>query len=207
MTPRPGPSRRLALGALAVLGVGALALTQLPERAFGQMMMRGGAMAGHGMGAGMHSAAGPHDEVNMPGLQGLNATPEESAELAAMFRNFDKLSRTVENLPNGIRTITTASDPELMDVLVSHVTGMIGRVEAGDDPQIFIQSPTLDIFFARGDRIDTDIEVTDAGIVVVQTSDDPEVVTALHTHAAEVSDMAQRGMAAVHEMMMERMGR
>ena len=33
-------------------------------------------------------------------------------------------------------------------------------------------------------------------------SPDPEVVAALHTHAAEVSDMADRGMQAVHERMM-----
>jgi hypothetical protein len=31
-------------------------------------------------------------------------------------------------------------------------------------------------------------------------------VTALQTHAAEVSDMAARGMQAVHEMMMKRGG-
>ena len=79
-----------------------------------------------------------------------------------------------------------------------------GRVEAADDPQIFIQSPTLDIFFERGDRIETEIEVTDDGIVVVQTSDDPELVAAMHTHAAEVSAMADHGMQAVHEMMMTR---
>jgi len=40
--------------------------------------------------------------------------------------------------------------------------------------------------------------------VVVQTSDDPEVVVALQTHAAEVSDMVDRGMQAVHEAMMRR---
>jgi hypothetical protein len=67
-----------------------------------------------------------------------------------------------------------------------------------------IQSPTLDIFFARGDRISTEIDVTDEGIIVVQTSEDPEVVAALHLHAAEVTDMADRGMEAVHEAMMKR---
>ena len=94
-----------------------------------------------------------------------------------------------------------------MATLVSHVVGMIGRVEKGDDPQIVIQSPTLDIFFARGAGITSTIDVGDEGIVVVQTSDDPEIVAALQTHAAEVSAMADRGMAAVHEMMMKRAGR
>ena len=81
---------------------------------------------------------------------------------------------------------------------------MINRVEEGDDPKIFIQSPTLDILFERRDQIKTEIETTEEGIVVVQTSDDSEVVKALHTHAAEVTDMANRGMQAVHESMMKR---
>lgn len=136
-------------------------------------------------------------------LKGENATPEESAELAAMFRAFKTMSRQVTNLPDGIRTVTRSSDPAVMANLVSHVTGMIGRVQNGQDPKIFIQSETLDIFFARGQGITSSIDVTDDGIVVVQTSNDPEVVAALHTHAAEVSDMAARGMQAVHERMMK----
>ncbi|WP_323769476.1 hypothetical protein [Antarctobacter sp.] len=154
-----------------------------------------------------HGADGTgHDEMTMPGLRGLDASPEESAELAVMFRNFQKIERSVTNLPNGIRTVTTSSDPEVMDILVSHVAGMIGRVDEGRDPQVFIQSPTLDIFFARGDEIETEIEITEEGIVVIQTSEAPEMVDALQVHAAEVSDMAARGMAAVHEMMMRRAG-
>ena len=156
-------------------------------------------MQGHGHGAG-HM----HDMVNMPGLQGENATPEESAEIAVLFRNFQTMTREVETLPNGIRTVTRSSDPAVMEALVSHVIGMIDRVETGDDPKIRIQSPTLDIFFARGDRLVTEIDIADAGIIVTQTTDDPELVAALHLHAAEVTAMAERGMHAVHEMMMQR---
>jgi len=163
-------------------------------------------MAGH-MGGHMHGADGMgHDEVTMPGLRGLNASPEESAEIAGMFRGFETFSRDVTLLPNGIRTVTTSSDPEVMAQLVSHVTGMIERVSNKDNPQIFIQSPTLDIFFERGDEITSDIEITDAGIVVTRTAEDRELIAALHTHAGEVSAMAERGMQAVHEMMMQRAG-
>lgn len=178
----------LALAAAVGLGAGAT------------YVIMSGHMGGHGGGFG-HDRGMQHDEVNMPGLRGENATPEESAELAVMFRNFETITREVENLPNGIRTVTRSSDPEAMDALVSHVVGMIDRVGRLDDPQIAIQSPTLDIFFERGEGITSDIEVTDDGIVVVQTSEDPEVVAAMHTHAAEVTAMADRGMAAVHDMM------
>jgi hypothetical protein len=183
-------STRKVIAALVILGVvGAGTLFYVRGPAMMQMM-------GHADGTG-------HDEVNMPGLKGENATAEESAELAVMFRNFKSMIRNVQNLPDGIRTVTKSSDPTVMANLVAHVTGMIGRVEKGQDPKIIIQSKTLDIFFARGQGITSNIEVTDEGIVVVQTSKDREVVAALHAHAAEVSDMAARGMQAVHERMMK----
>lgn len=152
-----------------------------------------------GHGADMHQ----HDEATMPGLIGENASAEESAEIALMFRNFDTITREVENLPNGIRTVTRSSDVAVMDALVSHSVGMIDRVGQRDDPKIRIQSPTLDIFFLHGDEIISHVEMTDDGLVVIQTSENPDIVAALQTHAAEVTQMADRGMAAVHEMMME----
>ncbi|WP_240686447.1 hypothetical protein [Aliiroseovarius marinus] len=164
------------------------------------------AQMNHGHGH-LHGADGTgHDEMRMPGLRGENATPEESQELAILFRNFRTLERVVENLPDGIRTVTRSTNPEVMEVLVSHVVGMVDRVERQDDPKIIIQSPTLDIFFDRAETISNTIEVTDEGIVVTQTSDDPDVVNALQLHAQEVSAMASQGMHAVHMMMMQRAG-
>jgi hypothetical protein len=93
-----------------------------------------------------------------------------------------------------------------MAVLVSHIVGMVDRVARGDDPEIFIQCSTLDILFARGAEMQSQIDVTEEGIVVVRTSTDPEVVAALHTHATEVPDMADRGMQAVHDAMAQRAG-
>lgn len=180
----------LAASIPTVIAVGAVA----------QNSMHGAAAGQHGHGA---DGTG-HDTATMPGLRGLDATDQESAELAMLFNNFETITREVTNLPNGIRTVTNSTDGEVMDALVSHVAGMIGRVEELRDPQILIQSPTLDIFFMRGEGITNEIDVTDAGIIVVQTSDDPELVDALQVHAAEVSAMADRGMDAVHEMMMNR---
>lgn len=199
-TPQRRRVRNTILLTVAAVALGAGAFFAGQNGAMAQM---GHGMGGMGGGMHAHGADGTgHDMVNMPGLRGVDATEEESAELAVMFGNFQTFTRTVENLPNGIRSVTSSSDDEVMATLVSHVTGMIGRVEDGRDPKVFIQSPTLDVFFEKGDRIRTDIEVTDEGIVVTQTSDDPELVAALHTHAAEVSDMAARGMQAVHERMM-----
>ena len=174
---------RTALAAALLMTGGIYDLSQSTSLA---QMKDNGPGSGHRHGHG-HGADGTgHDEVNMPGLRGQNATPEESAELAVLFRNFETITREVTELANGIRTVTRSSDADVMTNLVSHVVGMIGPVENGDDPKIMIQRLTLDIFFMRGETIQSEIDVTEEGIVVVQTSDDPEIVTALQTHAAEV---------------------
>jgi hypothetical protein len=148
-----------------------------------------------------HPPGMAHDEVGMPGLRGLDTLPHETQEMMVMFHHFPDIWRTVEVLPDGIRTETGSGNPMVMDALASHVAGMITRVEEGRDPQVFIQSPTLDIFFQRRESLRTEIELTEGSIIVTQKSDDPELVAALHLHAAEVTDMAERGMQAVHEMM------
>ena len=63
----------------------------------------------------------------------------------------------------------------------------------------FIYSPTLDALFDVYDEINTEVEMTELGVKVIQTSSNPKVVRLLQTHAAEVSNMANRGMEAVHE--------
>ena len=128
---------RAATGCAACLMLAGALLAVQPAPAPAQM-------TGHGPGQGPggmhgHGADGTgHDAVNMPGLQGANATPEESAELAVMFRNFETISREVTDLPDGIRTVTRSSDATVMASLVSHVTGMIYRVERGDDLEVFV---------------------------------------------------------------------
>lgn len=194
---KKGSMRRASVIGLVVLGSVALGAA-----ATHTWMSSGYQHGQHGVGMHGHGHT-EHDEVNMPGLRGANASDRESEELAIMFRNFGTMSREVVNLPDGIRTVTRSSDPDVMAALVSHAVGMIDRVARKDDPQIMIQSPTLNAFFLHGDRIVSQVEVTDEGLVVVQTSQDPELVTALQVHAAEVTAMAERGMEAVHEMMMQ----
>ena len=154
---------------------------------------------GHTMAKGQKD--GMHDEVNMPGLHGKDTTDDEVNDLKALFINHKLLDRRIEPLPNGIRTITETDDETLRAALVNHVSMMLTRIEDGRNPHVMIQSPTLDKLFAVHDKINTEIEMTDRGIAVVQTSNDTAVVAALQTHAAEVSDMAARGMEAVHERM------
>ena len=157
-------------------------------------------LKGHGEGA-HGEGAHIHDEVNMPGLQGKDTTDQEVNDLKEIFRSHQGITREVTNLANGIVTTTEADDEQLREAIVSHVSMMVTRLEEGKNPEVFIQSPTLDALFGVYEDIDTEIEMTDKGVKVIQTSSNPEAVRLLQTHAAEVSDMAKRGMQAVHERM------
>ena len=142
-----------------------------------------------------------HDEMTMPGLQGKDTTDTEVADLKKIFQQHMEIERRVTNLPNGISTFTASNTPEVREAIVSHVSMMVTRLAEGKNPEVIIQSPTLDALFDVHEEIETEIEVTDTGVNVFQTSSNPEVVKLLQTHAAEVSDMSERGMAAVHERM------
>ena len=47
-----------------------------------------------------------HDEINMPGLQGIDTTTDEVSDLKKIFQNHKDIKRKVTNLDNGIKTET-----------------------------------------------------------------------------------------------------
>ena len=138
-----------------------------------------------------------HDEMPMPGLNGTDTTETEVADLRTIFQQHIEIKCRVTNLPNGIFTFTASQNPAVRATIVSHVSMIVIRLTEGRNPEVIIQSPTLDALFDVHDEI----EITDTGIDVIQTSSNPEVVKLLQTHAAEVSDVSKRGMAAVQERM------
>jgi len=143
-----------------------------------------------------------HDQSTMPGLQGKDTTEQEVNDLKTIFKNHYNISRKVVNIDNGIVTETISLNAEVREAILNHVSMMVTRMEEGRDPEVFIQSPTLSELFKYYDKIETEIEVTDYGVKLIQTSIDPVVVNLLQMHASEITDMVDRGMMAVHERMM-----
>ena len=181
------------IAALTVaLGVGVYAFTAHSQDGHPGFGMHG--MGPGMMGMGMMGMA--HDEATMSQLQVIHT----------LLVNHDRITRTVTNLPNGIRTVTESDDSALAAQIKQHVADMGKRVDAGDDPGLPIESENLHAIFRDKDKIHTNYETTAKGIVVVQTSDDPKAVAALQQHAAEVTDLVQGGMAALQTAMMKNHG-
>ena len=154
---------------------------------------------GHGMGQGMGQGMGPMM------LHGGDASAAEVGDIHAMFLNNEKIRRTVTNLADGIRTITESDDPELADTIKRHVADMTKRLAEKRDPGLPIESPALRAIFENYDKIETNVEVTEKGIAITQTSTDAATVALLQKHAGEVTAFVKDGMAGAHAAMMQNM--
>jgi hypothetical protein len=173
--------------AVTIVGVGVSFFAPLMAHS-----QRDGSM--RGMGPGMMGAA--HD----------SATRALAAGSHQLVMSHRRIERTVANLPNGVRTVTESDDPQVAALIRDHVAITVKRVEARDDPGLPMESPALRTLFRNGDRIRTTTTPTPRGVTVVQTSDDPATIAALQQHAAEVSELVEGGMAALHAAMMKNGG-
>ena len=182
------------------------AMRQHMGQRMGPGMMQKGPGMMHQKGPGMMQRMGPGMGPGMTGMHPGSATTAEHSDIRELFFNHDAIKRTVSNLPNGIRTVTESDDPQVAEVIKKHVVDMGRRIEEGRDPGLPIESPALHSLFRDKDKIKSTYEVTEKGIIVVQTSTDTNVVKALQDHAAEVSDLARRGMIAGHEAMLKNGG-
>lgn len=153
------------------------------------------------MGAG-HDHAGH----GMMGARLDAATAADVDLIHELLDNHDLIRRTVEKLPDGIRTVTESDDPRIAKYIKGHVQRMGQRVRAGQEMGLPMESPALLAIYKNRDKITTKTETTDKGVIVVQTSSDPAAVAVLQEHAGEVSDLVRGGMRALHAAMMKNGG-
>jgi hypothetical protein len=179
-------------GIASLAGAGAFVVTASSHEG-GRSMSRTGAGHGH---AGHGMMGGRFDP----------ATAADVDLIHELLDNHDLIRRTVEKLPDGIRTVTESDDPRVAQYIKDHVQRMGQRVRAGQEMGLPMESPALLAIYKYRDRIATRAEVTDKGVTVVQTSSDPAAVAVLQEHAAEVSELVRGGMRALHTAMMRNGG-
>jgi hypothetical protein len=55
-------------------------------------------------------------------------------DIHELFANHDRMTRTVTNLPDGIRTVTESSDPQVAKLITDHVASSRKQVETVSFP-------------------------------------------------------------------------
>jgi hypothetical protein len=118
---------------------------------------------------------------------------EDMQPIRTMLINHEQIERRVENLSNGVKTWTTSEDPEIAAAIQIHVRQMKERVE--EKKPIRQMDPLFREIFKHADKIHMQIEDTEKGVIVTETSEDPQVVMLIQQHANRaVSEFAEQGM-------------
>lgn len=157
-----------------------------------------------------------HENMMGEGMMGNNEMRDEEMRKAMMsgemgesmmgdmrnihqlLTNHEKIQRRVETLDNGVKTWTESNDPKLVPVIQTHVRQMKERVE--NNRPIRQMDPLFREIFEHADEIEMQIENTEKGIFVLETSDNAQVVKLIQQHAQRaVSEFVEQGMSRAME--------
>jgi hypothetical protein len=160
-----------------------------------------GAVAG--LGYAMRGALGSPGPIirlldDGNGMMGVSAT--DMSRYMEMFNRHNEITRTVEEIPGGIRTTTQSASPDLAAQLKAHVSSMYSHVEQG--AEVMCMSDSLPTLFRRSDGYRRQLALTSTGVIAEETADDPDLIQAIRAHAQEVSGFVREGMPAMMRGMM-----
>jgi hypothetical protein len=131
------------------------------------------------------------------GAGGRGGPPSEMQAMWTLIDAHDDIARVVEEIPGGVKTTTTTTDPELVPVLQRHVTEMAALLESGG--RIRNWDPLFAEFFDRRHEIRITITELDNGVEVVETSDDEGVAELIRAHARKVEEFVAEGDDVLHQ--------
>ena len=126
-----------------------------------------------------------------PGMMGDSAHAADMQVFHQLFDHRAEIKRQVLLRQDGVETVTESTNPEITQLLQTHVASMLARVKEGRP--VHRRDPLFDELFRYADRIDASHELTAGGVRVVETSRDPYVVKLLGAHAEVVSAFIANG--------------
>jgi len=171
-------------------------MTGMSRRAALRMLATGGAL--FGLGYVLRNMIDIPISRAQPGMGG--ATGMDMRAYMNMFMRHQELRRSVEEIPGGVRTTTESDSADLVAELQAHVSSMYTHLDQGSE--VTCMSSSLPTLFRRAAHYQRQITLTASGVVVVETSSDPELTNAIREHAREVTGFVVEGMPAMMSGMM-----
>lgn len=143
----------------------------------GTALAQGGPGRGPGRGRGGHGQDAAHER--------------DHQDFRFLLENHQKIKRSVQELPDGVKTVTESKDPVVADKIKTHVYWMKVRIEKRQP--IRMRDPLFAELFKHTDQIKMSYEKTPNGVRVTETSDNPYVAQLIKAHAKVVSQFVARG--------------
>lgn len=151
-----------------------------------------GAMAGMMQGDMPMMRDMPNGMMSDKGMMG-SGMMRDMRSIHGLLTSHQRIERRVEDIPEGVRTITTSSDPEVAKLIRTHVRQMKARYARGQP--IRMMDPVFRELFRNRHKASLEFKDIPGGIRMTHTSHDPQVVLLIRQHARRfVSEAAQEGM-------------
>lgn len=155
-----------------------------------------------GLGYVVRSVVGPPaSRIRLADGHGfMGADPMDMGRYMEMFARHNEISRTVHEIPGGVRTTTESNSPDLAAQLQAHVTSMYSSINQG--VEVMCMSPTLPTLFRNASGYRRQLTFTPNGVDVEETAEDPDLTAMIREHAREVTGFVEQGMPAMMRPMM-----
>ncbi len=125
---------------------------------------------------------------------GVNSVAHDRDIWQQLLSDHTKLRRTVVYTATGVEATTESDDAAVAARIKEHAAAMQARMKTG--AQVRVWDPVFTELFKKHSAVRLAITPTDKGVSIVESSDDPEAVALLWSHAAGVSDFVREGHAA-----------
>ncbi len=142
----------------------------------------------------------PAPDVLLADHDGCMASPADMRRYAQMFHRHREITRTVEEIPGGVRTTTESSSPDLAAQLQAHVSSMYSQLDQGRE--VMCMSDSLPTLFREATGYRRRLTFTPTGVMAEETSDDPALAQVIRAHAQEVTGFVRDGMPRAMRGMM-----
>lgn len=121
---------------------------------------------------------------------------EDMGRIHQLLNGHGTFTRKVVELPDGIESWTTSTDPAVAATLPKHLGDMVARMKQGAVIHGF--DPLFRKVFAEATQIEVTTEVIEGGVHVIERGKSPAVIAAIQAHAQVVGWFAERGFAEAH---------
>jgi hypothetical protein len=162
-----------------------------------------GAGAVMGIGYALSEILGPPvPRIRLADGGMMGASPADMSLYMEMFNRHSEITRTVEQIPGGIRTTTQSNSPDLVAQLQAHVSSMYSHVDQG--AEVMCMSASLPTLFSHANGYRRQLTIIPTGVIAQETADDPALTKAIRAHALEVTGFVRDGMPPMMRGMMGR---
>lgn len=122
----------------------------------------------------------------------MGASSADMGLYVEMFNRHTEITRTVDEIPGGIRTTTQSNSPDLAAQLQAHVSSMYAHLNEG--AEVMCMSASLPTLFGHANGYHRQLTIIPTGLVVEETADDAALTRAIRAHALEVTGFVREGM-------------